>query len=82
MLTNEQHLYILLLQVAVGVSLVFKGKCDLGGESKLERANRINNYVVAGVFLITIVNVFIAAFSDTGTQHPLPKTAWLHTHEL
>ncbi|XP_054275702.1 ninjurin-A-like [Macrosteles quadrilineatus] len=56
----------LILQVAVGVSLIFKGRCDLKGDSKLEKANQINNYVVVGVFLITIINVFIAAFSITG----------------
>ncbi|KAG8281877.1 hypothetical protein J6590_049941 [Homalodisca vitripennis] len=53
-------------QIVVGVSLVYKGRCDLKGESKLEMANRINNRVVIGVFLITIINVFIAAFSVTG----------------
>lgn len=63
------------LQVLVGVSLIFKGRCDLGGESKLESANRINNYVVVGVFLITVINVFIAAFSTTSpVTTPQPVT--------
>lgn len=63
------------LQVLVGVSLIFKGRCDLGGESKLESANRINNYVVVGVFLITVINVFIAAFSTTSpVATPQPVT--------
>ncbi|KAL0111649.1 hypothetical protein PUN28_013083 [Cardiocondyla obscurior] len=55
----------LLLQVAVGISLIFKGRFDMKGMSKSFYAQRINNYVVVGVFLITIVNVFIAAFSIT-----------------
>nr|CAD7425910.1 unnamed protein product [Timema monikensis] len=55
----------LLLQIAVGVSLIFKGRYDLGGTSKMEQANRLNNYVVVGVFMVTIINVFIAAFSIT-----------------
>ncbi|XP_071878695.1 ninjurin-A isoform X1 [Bombus fervidus] len=53
----------LFLQVAVGVSLIFKGRFDIKGQSKSQQARKINNYVVIGVFLITIINVFIAAFS-------------------
>lgn len=60
----------LILQVAVGVSLIFKGKFDLSGESKRANANRLNNYVVVGVFLVTIINVFIAAFSIRGESPP------------
>ncbi|XP_043493588.1 ninjurin-A-like isoform X2 [Polistes fuscatus] len=55
----------LLLQIAVGVSLIFKGRCDIKGQSKSLHARKINNYVVVGVFLITIINVFVAAFSVT-----------------
>lgn len=51
------------LQVAVGISLVFKGRFDIKGKSKSNIAHKINNYVVVGVFLITIINVFIASFS-------------------
>ncbi|XP_011315157.1 ninjurin-1 [Fopius arisanus] len=53
------------LQIAVGVSLIFKGRFDIKGKSKSPQARRINNYVVVGVFLITIINVFVAAFSIT-----------------
>lgn len=51
------------LQVVVGISLVFKGRFDIKGKSKSDIAHRINNGVVVGVFLITIINVFIASFS-------------------
>ncbi|XP_043587376.1 ninjurin-A-like isoform X1 [Bombus pyrosoma] len=61
----------LLLQVAVGVSLIFKGRFDIKGQSKSRQARKINNYVVIGVFLITIINVFIAAFS---ISVPVPTT--------
>ncbi|KAK1121318.1 hypothetical protein K0M31_010618 [Melipona bicolor] len=53
----------LFLQVAVGISLIFKGRFDIKGQSKSIQARKINNYVVIGVFLITIINIFIAAFS-------------------
>ncbi|EFN85963.1 Ninjurin-1 [Harpegnathos saltator] len=62
----------LLLQIAVGVSLIFKGRFDLKGKSKSRKAQMINNYVVAAVFLITIINVFIATFSISApTIQPL-----------
>ncbi|XP_014243692.1 ninjurin-2-like [Cimex lectularius] len=53
----------IVLQVIVGLFLIFKGRYDLKGEEKLRQANIVNNYVVVGVFLITIINVFIASFS-------------------
>ncbi|XP_044255328.1 ninjurin-A-like [Tribolium madens] len=58
----------LFLQVAVGVSLIFKGRMDLRGESKHQNAKRINNYVVIGIFLVTIINVFIASFTVTSQE--------------
>ncbi|XP_017885950.1 ninjurin-1-like [Ceratina calcarata] len=65
----------LLLQIAVGVSLVFKGRFDIKGKSKSLTARKIDNYVVIGVFLITIINVFIAAFSISVTTQPLSVLA-------
>nr|XP_031826181.1 ninjurin-1-like [Nomia melanderi]XP_031826182.1 ninjurin-1-like [Nomia melanderi]XP_031826184.1 ninjurin-1-like [Nomia melanderi] len=66
----------LALQVAVGVSLIFKGRFDIKGKSNSLSAQKINNYVVVGVFLITIINVFIAAFSVStpSTQPQIPET--------
>ncbi|XP_018321571.1 ninjurin-1-like [Agrilus planipennis] len=55
----------LILQVGVGVALIFKGRLDLKGKSKHQSAKTINNYVVAGIFLVTIINVFIASFTIT-----------------
>jgi hypothetical protein len=54
------------LQVVVGVCLIFKGRFDMAGDSKHHQANRLNNYVVMGVFLVTIINVFVATFTITG----------------
>ncbi|EEB12102.1 Ninjurin-1, putative [Pediculus humanus corporis] len=61
----------LVLQMIVGICLIFKGRLDLKGEDKFRHANKMNNYIVVGVFIITIVNVFVAAFS-TGPP-PLQK---------
>jgi hypothetical protein len=57
---------LFLFQVIVGVVLIFKRKMDLKGQEKLEFANKMNNWVVTCMFFITIINVFIAAFSITG----------------
>lgn len=56
----------LLFQIAIGLALIFKGRSDLRGESKFKHARRSNNFVVVGVFLVTIINVFIASFTSTG----------------
>lgn len=58
----------LLLQVGVGISLIFKGRLDLKGKSKHIQARRINNFVVLGVFLVTIINVFIGSFTISGSK--------------
>ncbi|KAJ8961931.1 hypothetical protein NQ314_005874 [Rhamnusium bicolor] len=56
----------LLIQVGVGMALIFKGRLDIKGKSKDPDAKRINKYVVVGIFLVTIINVFIASFTITG----------------
>jgi len=38
------------------------------GDAKRYHANILNNYVVMGVFLVTIINVFIATFTITGKK--------------
>lgn len=53
------------------MSLIFKGRFDVKGKSKSPQAIKINNYVVVGVFLITIINVFVAAFSVTSAPSVL-----------
>jgi len=55
------------------VLLIFKGRFDMAGDSKHYQANRLNNYVVMGVFLVTIINVFIATFTITGKKESAPS---------
>jgi hypothetical protein len=40
----------------------------MAGDAKQYQANRLNNYVVMGVFLVTIINVFVATFTISGKQ--------------
>jgi Ninjurin len=51
------------LQVAVGVGLILITQYNIKKEAQLDRANRINNFTMIGIFLITIINVFVSAFS-------------------
>ncbi|KAK9882921.1 hypothetical protein WA026_023768 [Henosepilachna vigintioctopunctata] len=61
----------LILQVAVGVSLLFKGRYQLKGDPKHKNVSKINSFSVIGVFLVTLINVFIASF--TMSQKPEPQ---------
>uniref|UniRef100_A0A1B6H7N2 Uncharacterized protein n=2 Tax=Homalodisca liturata TaxID=320908 RepID=A0A1B6H7N2_9HEMI len=50
------------LQVAVGLLLLWNSRFNINKEHHIIVANRINNFTVTGIFLITILNVFISAF--------------------
>ncbi|CAH0546164.1 unnamed protein product [Brassicogethes aeneus] len=55
----------LILQVSVGVCLIFKGRMDFRGTGKNKRAKKLKNIVVVKIFFITIINVFIACFTTS-----------------
>ncbi|XP_060838312.1 ninjurin-B-like [Rhopalosiphum padi] len=62
----------LILQVFVGTILIFKGRMDCISSSTNNEVTKmdtikLNNYVVLGVFLITVINIFIAAFTVAPT---------------
>lgn len=56
-----------LLQVAVGVGLVWNATYNVRDEKEICIANKINNFTVIGIFLVTVVNVFISAFGVGST---------------
>ncbi|KAH8385505.1 hypothetical protein KR200_004666 [Drosophila serrata] len=70
--TNTQHPYFypslifislsIVFQIAVGVGLIWNGRYNIKNEQEICRANRINNYTVIGIFIVTVVNVLISAF--------------------
>ncbi|KAH8365675.1 hypothetical protein KR093_003216, partial [Drosophila rubida] len=70
--TNQQHPYFypsllfisvsIIFQIAVGVGLIWNGRYNIKNEQEICRANRINNYTVIGIFIVTVVNVLISAF--------------------
>lgn len=49
-------------QIAVGVGLIWNSKYNIKNDKDICRANKINNYTVIGIFIVTVVNVFISAF--------------------
>lgn len=50
------------LQVAVGVGLIWNARYNVKDEKEMCIANRINNFTIIGIFLVTVINVFISAF--------------------
>uniref|UniRef100_A0A1I8MTM2 Ninjurin n=1 Tax=Musca domestica TaxID=7370 RepID=A0A1I8MTM2_MUSDO len=52
----------IIFQIAVGVGLILNSKYNIKNEREICRANKINNYTVIGIFIVTVVNVFISAF--------------------
>lgn len=52
----------LILQVLVGVGLVFNSRYNIKHQDDICKADRINNLITVAILLITIINVFISAF--------------------
>ncbi|XP_037775296.1 ninjurin-1-like isoform X1 [Penaeus monodon] len=53
----------IIFQVMIGITLIFIGRYNVRDENHAQKADRLNNWVVLGVFLITTVNVFISSFA-------------------
>uniref|UniRef100_A0A7M4FQU1 Ninjurin 1 n=1 Tax=Crocodylus porosus TaxID=8502 RepID=A0A7M4FQU1_CROPO len=62
----------LVLQVAVGVLLIFLVKYDLNNPTKHNKLDALNNIATGLVFIIVVVNIFITAF---GVQKPATETS-------
>ncbi|XP_037940204.1 ninjurin-1-like [Teleopsis dalmanni] len=71
--TNSRHPYYyssiifitlsIIFQIGVGVGLIWNTRYNVKNEKEICKANKINNYTVIGIFIVTIVNVFVSAFS-------------------
>lgn len=55
----------LLLQVIVGIGLIWNSRYDVKEDEQIPKANKTNNWTVVGIFLVTILNVFISSFGVT-----------------
>lgn len=52
----------ILLQIAVGIGLIWNSKYNIKDDAQMCKADRTNNWTVIGIFLVTIFNVFISSF--------------------
>lgn len=62
----------LVLQIGVGVLLIFLVKYDLNNPAKHAKLDFLNNLATGLVFIIMVVNIFITAF---GVQKPVMDMA-------
>lgn len=70
--TNGSHAYYypslvmigasLFLQITVGIGLIWNSRYNVKVYAQMCKANTANNWTVMGIFLITILNVFITSF--------------------
>lgn len=61
-------------QIAVGVGLIINSRYNVKEHDDICKADRINDFTVIGIFLITIVNVFIASFGVATSPNVSPRT--------
>lgn len=47
----------------IGVALIFLGRYNVTHDHHVRKADTLNNWIVLGVFIITVVNVFISSFA-------------------
>lgn len=47
------------------MGLLWNTRYDVKDEKEICIANRVNNFTVVGIFLVTVINVFISAFGTT-----------------
>lgn len=52
----------LFLQIAVGIGLIWNSVYNVKEHEQMCKANKANNWTVIGIFLVTILNVFISSF--------------------
>lgn len=52
----------LFLQIAVGIGLIWNSRYNVKEDDQMCKAERANNWTVIGIFLVTILNVFISSF--------------------
>lgn len=57
----------LVLQVLVAIALVFKSRYNIDNMQEYENADKLNNFIMIGILLITISNVISSAFAPAPT---------------
>ncbi|XP_055628022.1 ninjurin-B-like [Toxorhynchites rutilus septentrionalis] len=57
----------LALQLIVGLALIYNSRFNIRKRCEMKSADRINDLSIIGVFLITLINVFISTFNGSST---------------
>ncbi|XP_052895707.1 ninjurin-A-like [Anopheles moucheti] len=57
----------LVMQIVVGLSMLYVNRYNMKNKTEMKAASHMNNLSVAGVFLVTLVNVFISTFNGAAT---------------
>lgn len=60
--------FSLIFQVAVGIGLIINSQYNVTKADQMEKADKINNYTIIGIFLVTVFNVFITSFGVGETK--------------
>ncbi|XP_064087218.1 ninjurin-1-like isoform X2 [Macrobrachium nipponense] len=71
----------IIMQLVIGIALIFMGRYDVSREHHAVKADRLNNWVVLGVFLITIINVFVSSFAIEPMSPSLLRSALAESAE-
>ncbi|XP_045773920.1 ninjurin-A isoform X4 [Maniola jurtina] len=61
----------IIFQIAVGIGLIMNSRYNVKDDKDICKADKINNMTVLGVFLVTIINVFITSFSVATPNAPV-----------
>jgi Ninjurin len=60
----------LILQVAVGMAMLYSSRFNIRKQSEMKSADRVNSLSTIGVFFITLINVLISTFNGSGAHPP------------
>ncbi|XP_037024544.1 uncharacterized protein LOC119066282 isoform X1 [Bradysia coprophila] len=52
----------LFLQLAVGMTLIWNTRFNVKKRKEMQEADKVNNFSVIGIFIVTLINVFLSTF--------------------
>jgi Ninjurin len=58
----------LILQVAVGMCMLYSSRFNIRKKSEMKSADRVNSFSTIGVFFVTLINVLISTFNGSGSR--------------
>ncbi|XP_035784470.1 uncharacterized protein LOC118462678 isoform X1 [Anopheles albimanus] len=58
----------LFMQVVVGLAMLYCNRYNIRNKGEMKRATHVNNLSVVGVFMVTLINVFISTFNGSQAE--------------